>query len=286
VTRNHEWNGGRSFVRIEEAQMQTRFIPRLLTVSLLLAFVLAGAIHYRAAASDRTQWSDTVSVENEVVQACYYFNVTGSYTADRVHQIVENYYNNEVFERQDVSFTGTLGNAATGKYYAYEGGYTRTANLRRGSEVIHSNLSLKLEVDTPNAFAVSVPYVDFELDDNPSAVIKALVPNMLHMNLCQLFGGSTIGAGPNVPSALPELVPSFDERAGKNAALPQWVSDYTEHPSSVAPQITTTAEYAQSVRAKALKENADLNQDAGSTGDMTPWTELDPCDTSPPGKAC
>jgi hypothetical protein len=276
---NREWKRGRKNVRIEEASMHTRFVPRLLVLGLMLTLVLT--VHFRTFAAEQTTWTDTESVENGLVQACTGFNVTGSYTADRAHQIVENYYDNQVFERQNVTFTGTLGNAAAGKFYAYDGGYTRTANMRQGSEVIISNLSLQFEVDTPNAFTVSVPYVDFDLADNPQAVIKPLVPNVLRMDVCQLFGGSTIGYGPIIPSSHP----SADINA-ENTALPRAVNVHTENSALAGADIETTQDFARSVRSKSIEENADLQQEAGASDDMTPWTELDPCDSSPPGKPC
>jgi hypothetical protein len=232
--------------------MHTRFIPRLLVLSLLLAFVFSAAIQFRASASDHTRWTDTVSVEDALVQACSGFNVTGSYTADRATQVVENYDGSLFYERRNVTFTGALGNATSGKSYAYNGQYTRISSPGLEKPAV-SNLSLRFEVDTPGEFSVSLKRVEFDLADDPHAVVKAIVPNVLQMDLCELFGGSKIGYGPIAPSSHP----SADMSDGY-LALPQWADDYVEHPALSAP----------------------------ATDDMTPWTELDPCDSSPPGRAC
>jgi hypothetical protein len=233
--------------------MHTRFIPRLLVLSLMLTLVFANAIHFKAAASDRTQWTDSVNVEDALVQACSDFDVTGSYTADRTNQVVENYDGSTFYERRDVTFTGALGNATSGKSYAYNGQYTRISSPNLGKVAV-SNLALRFEVDTPGEFSVSLKRVEFDLSDDPHAVVKAIVPNVLQMDLCQLFGGSTIGAGPIVPSSHP----SADMSDGY-LALPQWTDDDTEHPALVG---------------------SDANDG------MTLWTELDPCDTTPSGKPC
>ena len=49
--------------------------------------------------------------------------------------------------------------------------------------------------------------------------------------------------------------------------------------------------FAGSVRAKDLTDFLDplrngQNQPAQATDEMTRWTELDPCDTVPPGQSC
>jgi hypothetical protein len=233
--------------------MHTRFIPRLLVLSLMLTLVFAQAIHFKAAASDQTRWTDSLNVEDALVQACYGFNVTGSYTADRATQVVENYDGSLFYERRDVTFTGALGNAASGKSYAYDGQFTRISSPGLEKPAV-SNLSLRFEVDTPGEFSVSLKRVEFDLSDDPHAVVKAIVPNVLHMDLCQLFGDSTIGYGPITPSSHP----SADMSDGF-LALPQWTDDDTEQPALVG---------------------SDANDG------MTPWTELDPCDTTPSGKPC
>jgi hypothetical protein len=193
--------------------MHTRFIPRLFVLSLLFAFVFGGAIHDRAAAADHTRWTNTVDVEDALVQACAGFKVTGSYTLDTAYLDVVDYYGYAVSQRRDVTFTGALGNAATGKSYAYDGHFTRIRSLYQ-SKVTITNLSLRFEVDTPGEFTVSLKRVDFDLGDDPHAVVKAIVPNVLQMDLCQLFSGSSA-----LPAPEPQLVPSFDDRMGKDQSV-------------------------------------------------------------------
>jgi hypothetical protein len=232
--------------------MHTRFIPRFLVLSLMLAFVFSTAIQFRASASDHTRWTDTVSVEDALVQACSGFNVTGSYTADRATQVVENYDGSLFYERRNVTFTGALGNATSGKSYAYDGQFTRMSSPNLG-KVYVANLALRFEAGTPDEFTVAYEHLDVDWGTDPHRVIRAILPTMLQMDLCELFGGSTIGYGPIAPSSHP----SADMSDGY-LALPQWAYVYIEHPAPSAP----------------------------ATDDMTPWTELDPCDSSPPGRAC
>jgi hypothetical protein len=269
--------------------MHTRFIPRLLVLSLMLAFVFSAAIQFRASASDHTRWNDTVSVEDALVQSCYGFNVTGSYTADRSFEVVENFNGSPFYERQDVTFAGALGNATTGKSYAYDGAFTRIGNPEL-DKVKVSNLSLRFEVDTPGEFTYTLDRVDFNLSDNPELIVKTIVLDALQMDLCQLFAGSTIGNGPIIPS----YHPSADMSDGY-LALPQWANDYTEHPASlgsspIAPPQWAN-DYTEHPASLVPSESSVLIPPPyyGSVEDdssSTSWTELDPCDTSPPGKPC
>jgi hypothetical protein len=204
---------GRTGVRIKEATVKLRFIPRLLAISLMLAFVATGLNRYSAGAAERIEWTDTVSIENALVQSCYGFNITGSYTANRAFQLVEDYTGRLAYERQDVTFAGALGNTTSGKSYAYDGAFTRVGNPVQ-NKVMVSNLSLRFEVGTPGEFTVSLDRVDFDLSDNPHMIVKTLLLDVLQMDLCQLFAS---------PPA-PDLVPSFDDRMVKD----QSVIDNTE----------------------------------------------------------
>jgi hypothetical protein len=285
-TRSLEYIRGRRNVRIEEASMHTRFIPRLLVLSLMLAFVFSTALQSRASASDHTRWNDTVSVEDALVQSCYGFNVTGSYTADRAFEVVENYDGSQFYERRNVTFAGALGNATSGKSYAYDGQFTRIASPGLGKVKI-SNLSLRFEVDTPGEFTYSLDQVDFNLSDNPQLIVKTIVQHALQMDVCQLFGGSTIGYGPIIPSSHP----SADINA-EDTALPQAVNVHTENSAleqSVAPYDERSVSNPSIVvpsESSVLIPPTYYGSIEDSEDDMTPWTELDPCDTSPPGKPC
>jgi hypothetical protein len=231
--------------------MHSHAIPRLLLVGFMFALAAAGTLRFSADASERTTWSDTTSEEDVLVQPCYGFNITTSYTADRTYQVVENYYNNQIFERQHVSFTGALGNASTGKSYAYDGEYTRTADIHDGTTAI-SNLLLRFEVGTPGQFTVELTKVEFDLADNPPAVVKAIVPHVLQRDLCSVFGSpAATYVGPTNISTnepLQKLTPS--------------------QPSDIH------------------TKNSAKDQAAAADDDMTNWAELDPCDSSPPGKPC
>jgi hypothetical protein len=198
--------------------MYLRFIPRLLVVSLMLAFAVTGLNRDSAGAAERIEWTDTVSKENALVQSCYYFNITGSYTADRAFQLIEGYSGRSVYERQDVTFAGSLGNATTGKSYAYNGSFTRVGNPLQNAYKF-SALRLRFEVGTPGEFNVSLPRVDSDLGDDPQLIVKAILQDVLEMNLCQVFSGSSA-----LPASEPQLVPSFDDRMGKD----QSVIDNTE----------------------------------------------------------
>jgi hypothetical protein len=124
-----------------------------------------------------------------LVQGCDNFDVTTSYTVNRVHNLVEEYTREAVFERQQVDFTGAMANSETGLSYAYDGHYTTVADYDKGSFTI-SNLQLRFEVGTAGQFSVSLAKVDFKLVDSPPAVVQAIVPNVLQRDLCELFAGS------------------------------------------------------------------------------------------------
>jgi hypothetical protein len=169
--------------------MHSHAILRFLLAGLTIALV-AGAM-IRPAAAERINWTDTSSQEAQLVQGCDGFGITTSYTVKRVHNIVEEYTRENVFERQQVEFSGALGNSETGLSYAYDGHYTTVADYDKGSFAI-SNLQLRFEVGTPGQFTVELKKVDFKLIDSPPAVVQAIVPNVLQRDLCYLLGGSTV----------------------------------------------------------------------------------------------
>ncbi|MFL5758574.1 MAG: hypothetical protein ACJ789_02480 [Thermomicrobiales bacterium] len=201
--------------------MRSHPIPRLLLVGFMFALIAAGSIHHKDAAASSADSSNTISEENVLVQACKGFAITTSYTADRAYHIVEYHTGHTVVERREVSFAGAIGNAKTGKSYAYDGHYTRLANFDQGKTTF-SDLLLRFEVGTPGQFSVSfagtspdrlsvswasgepgqftVPFeqAGIELVDNPLAVVQAIVPNVLHVDLCSMFGASATikGAAP------------------------------------------------------------------------------------------
>jgi hypothetical protein len=176
--------------------MNTRNIPRLLLVGFMFALIAAGTVQNRAAARDTVDTvepTNTFSYENVLVQTCGGFDITTSFTVNRAYDVVDYYYGHAVIERRQVSFTGAIGNAATGKSYAYDGHYTRTADFFQGTKTF-TDFLLRFEVGTPGEFSLSLARADFDLVDNPPEVVQAIVPSVLNMDLCYLLGGSTAGA--------------------------------------------------------------------------------------------
>jgi len=242
--------------------MHSRSVPRLLLVGFMFAFIAAGGFHFKTAASQIAvqEWTNTQSQEDVLVQSCGSSDITTSYsvTRDYVRYNIPNV--DPVFERQQVSFTGSIGNATSGKSYEYDGHYSQAIDFKRGTAEI-SNLLLRFEVGTPGEFSRSLDRVDFDLGDSPEAVVKAIVPNALHMDLCYLLGGPALS---EVPS--PGLGTGVST---ENSALPQ-----SEAISQLPlPRVMQT-------------ENSAKDQPAAADDDMTNWAELDPCDTTPPGQPC
>jgi hypothetical protein len=186
--------------------MPTHALSRLLVAALTLALFATGVLSASAAAPNKTVWSDTTSRENIVVQACASFTVISSYTTDREHHVVEDYSGQSVYERHEVSFSGTLANTSNDKAYLYDGHFTRSANWDLGKAQI-SDLLLRFELGTPGEFSFSLGKADFALVDSPPAVVQAIVPHVLHMDLCYLFGDSPRKCEPSAPGRLDLLRP-------------------------------------------------------------------------------
>jgi hypothetical protein len=174
--------------------MHTHSVPRLLLVGLILALITTGVgIAPTAAKSPGVRtWSSTQSRENVFVQACGGSAITTNYTTTRLYLQYGDSLTKPISEYQHVSFTGVVGNAATGKSYAYHGHYTRATDFDPHSFAIY-DLLLRFEVGTPGMFSVSFDHIGFDLMDNPAAVVQKIVPNVLQMDLCYLFGGSATG---------------------------------------------------------------------------------------------
>ncbi|MFL5758572.1 MAG: hypothetical protein ACJ789_02470 [Thermomicrobiales bacterium] len=247
--------------------MHSRSIPRLLLVSLMFAFIAAGALHVKTAASQVAvqEWTTTQSQEDVPVQSCGGSDITTNYTITRdyVRYNIPNV--DPVFERQQVSFTGSIGNATSGKSYEYDGRFSQAIDFKRGAVSI-TDLILRFEVGTPDQFSVSLDKVGFDLADNPPAVVQAFVPFALHTDLCDLLGGP---AEDVVPA--PGLGMTIHT---ENSALPQPV---------ILPANYPLEDDMISDPSQAL-QSAEVEPAAADT--MTNWSELDPCDTSPPGQPC
>jgi hypothetical protein len=208
--------------------MHSHAIPRILLIGLTLALVAIGTSFAPAAANlaNTREWSTTQNYENIFMQGCGDSDVSSNYTTSRHYRQNVDNAGKPIFEFQHVSFTGTVGNVTTERSYAFDGHYVRIADFDQGIATV-SDLLLRFEVGTPGMFTISFAQVGFDLVDNPPSVIQAIVPAVVQMDLCHLFGG------------------------------PTWRAE----PWPWARQIAVADE-------------------------MTPWTELDPCDTAPPGQSC
>jgi hypothetical protein len=154
----------------------------------LFAFAASGLLHSSGVAKTASDSSNTTSEENVLVQACNGFDVTTSYEAERTFSIVEYHTGHTVIERRQVKFAGSMGSALTGKAYAFDGHYTRTANFDQG-KTSFTDLVLRFEVGTPGMFTVSIGQVGFDLVDDPPTVVRTIVPSVLRMDLCSLLAG-------------------------------------------------------------------------------------------------
>ncbi|MFL5758917.1 MAG: hypothetical protein ACJ789_04215 [Thermomicrobiales bacterium] len=190
--------------------MHTRSLFRLLFVSLTLVLIATGVLTGPAArAAGTREWSDESSHEDVSVQACGGFAITSSYTTIRTYHVVVDPAGATVFERQQVGFRGAIGNATTGKSFAYDGHYTRVADFDRGSASV-SDLLLRFKVGTPEMVRVSLGRVNFDMMNSPPSVIQTIVPRVLQVDLCRLLGNSSVGesaetSAPDQPS--PAAVP-------------------------------------------------------------------------------
>jgi hypothetical protein len=186
----------------KETHMQTHFIPRLLISSLLLAFIFAGASNLTAGAKSGqadlwgdgllqvTDWTETHSQEDVLVQSCDGFAVTDSNTANIAHHLTSYSSGGAVLERLNVDFAGSIGNSLTGKSYQYDGHFTRWSDYIQNKVTIN-DLELRFEVGTPGEFAVAVDRIEMDLAPNPAEVIKQFVPNALQMELCYVLADTS-----------------------------------------------------------------------------------------------
>jgi hypothetical protein len=227
ATRNPEiWNES------VEASMNTHIAPRLLIPVFALVLIVAGALS--APASARTQldelsWSETESQENVLVQTCDGFDLTTSYTVNRDYHRFIDVSDNLNVEWVGVDFAGAIGNSVTGKSYAYDGKLMRWSDYDNNKTAI-TNLTLRFEVGAPGQFSVAIDRIELDRETDPSAVIKAFVPNALQMELCYLM-------------AAPAPVEPFDPIA--NYAPGQWINVQAEDsalPESDGNQVDTCAD--------------------------------------------
>jgi hypothetical protein len=167
--------------------MHTRVIPRLLLVGFMFALIAAGTTtHFKAAAADTADWSNTTSGENQFVHACTGFDITTSYTTNLKYHVVENYTGDKVVERLNVSFAGALANAKNGQSLPYDGRFTRTTD-HLGRTTI-SDLQLRIQLPLPGDWTISLDRVNTNLDPNPVDVIQTVASRQLQSGLCVMLG--------------------------------------------------------------------------------------------------
>jgi hypothetical protein len=191
--------------------MNTHIAPRLLIPALALVLVVSGLLAGLTSASAQLEdrsWSATESQENVLVQACNGYDLTTNYTINRdYHRFVDS-SDHLNLEWLGADFAGSIGNAETGKSYAYDGKFNRWSDYEHNTVAI-TNLMLRFEVGTPGQFTLAIDRIELDLEADPAAVIRTFVPDALQMELCYLIGGPV-----SIP--VPELVPSFDVRMGKD----------------------------------------------------------------------
>ncbi len=257
--------------------MHSYALPRLLLMSFLFAFIAAGAAHYRAGAEQIVvqDWTVTQSQENVPVQACGASVITTSFTTTRDYRRFNDPNGKMLFERQQVEFTGAIGNAVTGKSYAYDGHFTKNTDYDQRSTEI-ANLKLRFEVGTPGMFTYTLDQVEFNVADDPAAIVKAIVPQALHMDFCYLLGG---------PTEIKVWIPSANiwaNSASENLAPGQPANVHTENSALEQSDLISRLPKPSII----TTENSAQDQADESSDHMTNWSELDPCDTTPPGQPC
>jgi hypothetical protein len=254
--------------------MHARFFPRLLILGLMLTLAFASAITYRASAAERINWTETNSQENVLVQECGGYDITSSYSVDIAHHLIAENTGDEVSEQLNVDFVGSLGNAATGKSYGYDGHFTRWSNYIQG-QVLVTDLELRFEVGTSGQFSIAMDRVEMDLIADPTEVVKTFVPHALQMELCYLLASP---GGAPVPQ-----IASYQERL--HSSTESQVASYEERlQPATESQVASETVALPSIQEIVYGESSTL-LDAPADS-FTPWTELDPCDSSPPGQPC
>jgi hypothetical protein len=221
--------------------MHSYTLPRLLLVGFLFALIAASGIHYKAAAQNSGDWTQTMSGEDEFVQACKGFDITTSYTSNLAYHVIENHSGDPVVERVNVSFAGALTNAKNGQSLPYDGTFTRTSDYHIGRVTV-TDLELRIQLPTPGDWTVKIEQQDMDLLANPVSVIQTVAKTQLESGICVMLG--------------------------------RWANS----------DDLGRAPYGESVNVHT--ENSALPAPVATDDDMTNWAELDPCDSSPPGKPC
>jgi hypothetical protein len=187
--------------------MYTHPVPRLLLVGLLFCLIATGVVHVKAAANTGpTDWSDTVSGENEYVQFCKGFDITTSYTSKLTYHVVENHPGERVIERMNVSFVGALANAKNGQSLPFDGKFTRTTYHHIGRVMI-ADLELRIQLPIPGDFTVNIAQQETDFVANPVDVIHAFAQREMESGICVLLGRTFAGSVPaNGPTGFLDML--------------------------------------------------------------------------------
>jgi len=222
--------------------MHSHTLPRLLLVGFLFALVAAGGMHYKVAAQNSGDWTETVSGEDEFVQACRGFNITSSYTSNLAYHVIENHSGDQVVERVNVSFAGALTNAKNGLSLPYDGKFTRTSDYHIGRVTV-TDLELRIQLPTPGDWTVKIDKQEMNLLANPVNVIQTVAKPQLESGICVMLGRwvnpddmsrpayglpSSSGTTEWIPQEAPATTADVTPAAGQpvnvhteNSALPQ-----------------------------------------------------------------
>jgi hypothetical protein len=207
--------------------MHTHVFPRLLLIGFMFALLAAGTVHYKAAA-DTMNWTETASGEDEFVHACNGFDITTSYTSNLAYHAVGNTSGDQVYQRLNVSFVGTLINAKNGQSLPYDGKFTRTSDYHLG-RVMVTDLELRIQLPTPSDWNVTIARQEMDLLANPVDVIQTVASRQLNSGLCVMLGrwanSDDLGRPPYGPpsSGTTEWIPQTpvaDSGDGNTAPLP------------------------------------------------------------------
>ena len=176
--------------------MHAHAMFRIFLVAFAFALLSSGVGLAPATAKEKAAWTNTTKHENVLVQSCSDFDITGSYTTVRSYQVFKGYANAGGLERRDVTFTGTIVNAASGKGFGFDGGFTREAGY--GSVVI-SDLNLNFDLPHQGVVSVAIDREARDVIDDPVAILLEFAPFAYRNGLCDLLGSSS-SASPQVPT--------------------------------------------------------------------------------------
>lgn len=163
----------------------TRLARRAAFLALLTVLAVLPALA-RPAAAATIQRVDTVSRDNEPLQTCGGFDVVGSFTLARLAATAARPGGTVVWERDTVLFKGTASNDAGDKWLAYDGGFTRTADLEAGTVAI-TDLVLRLTPPGGAATEIRVARTALDVPGWPPDLLMAVGPPVLAAHLCDLL---------------------------------------------------------------------------------------------------